>query len=289
MNGKSCRYCANNVTFTLEQALEKVKEKCGQTLEYVSGEYKNNASKLVFKCSLCNENHTYTLQRIIVGGLPCSNKTIVSPFRLTNDQFIKKAKGIHICTEGLPLYDYSKTNYVTSSSIVEIICKVHGSFFQVAREHTNNKRGCKHCGGIISKAEQDLSRYLENTLDSVTIIQSYRPKWLKGKEIDIYIPELSVGIEYNGTAYHHSSKNVSSFYDMTVKPETYHLDKFQKCIENGVKLIHIFEFEDLSIWKSTLAKLDKNTIVRFNNLKRDVGELTFFGISSIYEYTAEIK
>ena len=56
---------------------------------------------------------------------------------------------------------------------------------------------------------------------------------LNGKELDIYIPDYNVAIEYNGTYWH------SSLY----KDKNYHYDKSKLCEEKGIRLIHIWEYE----------------------------------------------
>ena len=42
-------------------------------------------------------------------------------------------------------YDYSKVQYINTSTNVEIICSIHGSFFQMPLNHLKGK-GCKLCG-----------------------------------------------------------------------------------------------------------------------------------------------
>jgi hypothetical protein len=59
-------------------------------------------------------------------------------------------------------------------------------------------------------------------------------KVLNGKEIDIFIPSLNIGFEYNGLKWHSEEFN---------KDSEYHLSKTEKCDEKGVKLIQIFEDE----------------------------------------------
>lgn len=59
--------------------------------------------------------------------------------KLTNDEFINKAKLIHG-----DKYDYSETEYTLSKNKVKIICPEHGGFFQQARLHLNNQ-GCFKC------------------------------------------------------------------------------------------------------------------------------------------------
>ena len=62
---------------------------------------------------------------------------------LTTEEFIEKAKQIHG-----DKYDYSNVKYVNALTPVEIICKVHGSFFQKPVFHLNG-HGCQLCGGSL--------------------------------------------------------------------------------------------------------------------------------------------
>ena len=68
--------------------------------------------------------------------------------------------------------------------------------------------------------------------------KSYR----KGKfELDIFIPELNMGIEYNGL-YTHSENGIKRRgYKGIVK--NYHLDKTKYFIDNKIRTIHIWDYE----------------------------------------------
>lgn len=71
-------------------------------------------------------------------------------------------------------------------------------------------------------------------------------------ELDIYIPEKNIAIEYDGIYWH------SSWSKETDKnKEAYHLMKTEMCEAKGIQLLHIFETEwvDLNkreIWKSVI-------------------------------------
>lgn len=56
------------------------------------------------------------------------------------EDFISKSQLIHNNK-----YDYSKINYINSSSKVEIICPEHGPFWQTPNSHVN-QHGCPKCG-----------------------------------------------------------------------------------------------------------------------------------------------
>jgi hypothetical protein len=59
-------------------------------------------------------------------------------------------------------------------------------------------------------------------------------KIIPPQEIDIFIPEKSLGIEYCGVYWHSEESG---------KNRNYHLDKLKKCREKGIRLITIFEDE----------------------------------------------
>ena len=198
----------------------------------------------------------------------------------STDAFIKKAKKVH-----KDIYDYSLVDYTRSKDKVKIICSVHGIFEQTPNNHLRG-RGCNECRFLksSSKAENELFDYILSLgLESYA---NLRFEWLDNKELDIYIPSLNLAFEYNGFVYHHSTKGLSSFLDNTYVNETYHLDKYILCKNNNVNLIHIFEFEDLEIWKLKIKNLiDNNLTVSFENKLRTVTmfnkTLNFYGISDI--------
>ena len=60
--------------------------------------------------------------------------------RLTQDEFIKKAKALHG-----DKYDYSQVNYINMHTNVDIICKEHGLFSQAPSNHLRGRGGCCIC------------------------------------------------------------------------------------------------------------------------------------------------
>lgn len=62
------------------------------------------------------------------------------PRKLTIEEFKERANNIHG-----GVYDYSLVDYVNGDTKIEIICKEHGSFWQMPRSHLVG-RGCFECG-----------------------------------------------------------------------------------------------------------------------------------------------
>lgn len=83
----------------------------------------------------------------------------------------------------------------------------------------------------VSQPEKDIVEYL--TSKGITnIVQSDRTV-LDGKEIDIFLPDYNVGIEFNGDYWHSELK----------RDKRYHYDKSMLANSKGVFLYHIFSHE----------------------------------------------
>ena len=59
---------------------------------------------------------------------------------------------------------------------------------------------CGLCSNRVSIPEKSILFYLSKHFKN--IIENYKPDFLYGKEIDIYIPDLNLGIEYDGEHWH---------------------------------------------------------------------------------------
>ena len=94
-----------------------------------------------------------------------------------------------------------------------------------------------------SKNEKKIVSAIVN--NGYDVIENSR-KIISPKELDIYIYDLNLAIEYNGVYYHSDLANC---------PNDYHLEKSLLCREKGIRLIHIYEFEDLEEQISLIINL----------------------------------
>jgi hypothetical protein len=110
---------------------------CYDEIDYIKSNIKINIK--------CNKHQTYFKQRPAMhlqgDGCPtCGLESKRDKFRLTTDQFIKKAQEIHNDT-----YTYLNTCYGNNNNTKVIItCKIHGDFEQTPRLHLSGK-GCQSC------------------------------------------------------------------------------------------------------------------------------------------------
>ncbi|MBQ8750554.1 MAG: zinc-ribbon domain-containing protein [Alphaproteobacteria bacterium] len=93
------------------------------------------------------------------------------------------------------------------------------------RQGTNCPICYKQCR--TSFPEQAFYYYIKQLYSDA--INGFRAEFLENMELDIYIPSLNWGIEYDGEAWHRKDK---------LKREQ---KKYKKCVENGIKLIRIRE------------------------------------------------
>ena len=102
------------------------------------------------------------------------------------------------------------------------------------RDGVTRSCGCGNVSTNGSVCELSIKDYIQKLYP----IYSFKKtrKVLDGYEIDIYIPEIKVGIEYNGSAFHASKNGIFSNKD-----KYYHRDKFLLARSKGIKLITVFD------------------------------------------------
>lgn len=145
------------------------------------------------------------------------------------------------------------------------------------KKETLYKWKCKHCGkeffhtyqnGIIPKCpichntklkglENDLYAYLKEIFPSEIIKRNDRTI-IYPYEIDFYLPNKKLAIELNGVYWHSEQMG---------KNKDYHLNKFLKAKEKGIKLIHIWEWEYRGQNKELTKQKLKLLLNKNNNIK----------------------
>lgn len=108
-----------------------------------------------------------------------------------------------------------------------------------------------------SKGEKEVLEFVKSVYHG-TIIENDRTQmepnsenhWLDNHELDIWLPDIRVAIEYNGTYWHSLPNIVESDYF-----------KQLQCESKGIKLICVLE-ED---WMSNRANCEQSIISVLNN------------------------
>ena len=268
--GNGCPKCATKVrTHTLEIFLKELPQHIKDTYDLSLIEsYIDSTTTVKVICKEHGEfESTPSSLKRGHGCRKCARTLVGEQNRLVYSEIVERANTIHNNK-----FKYSFIpNYKSNKDLWTIECPVHGIFEQAVVSHLRGN-GCKQCAveSTCSEKEQQLADFIN--LLGYKVIRNYRPQWMMGLELDIYLPNENVAIEYNGATYHHSSKKTSiEFYKNSAKPEYYHKDKYELCKQNQVSLIHIFDFEDLSVWKQNINFYLKNKnsyqVVYFHSIR----------------------
>lgn len=98
---------------------------------------------------------------------------------------------------------------------------------------TNHKSGCPKCfaSSMVSKAEKSLRDYIVSLVGEDAVTSSNR-SIISPYELDIYLPEKNLAIEFNGLYWHTESQG---------KGKNYHHTKWSMCRDKGIQLITVWE------------------------------------------------
>ena len=241
LKGNGCVECgklmsAKTRTSTTDEFIKKAKDVHGDKYDYSNVEYVDSFTAVKIQCPIHGEfNQLPTYHLSGNGCSECGLDRVKDRLKFSDDEFIGKCKEVHG-----DKYDYSKVEYVNNRTDVLIICPKHSEFSQNPHNHLMG-HGCPKCTKNYSKVEGEICDII-NPLE----YENNNRSILNGKEIDIYIPSLKLGIEYNGVRWHSEQFG---------KGKNYHIDKLNKCNEQGINLIQIFEDEWINKNDIVVSKL----------------------------------
>ena len=237
LKGKwKCKLCS------MEEAISKHKlpfdEVERRILERFKGQitleketFRDTMSPMTMKCNVCGNSFERSPNCAIFAPLKhacphCGALKVKEKRTKTLEDFINKAEKVH----GKGKYDFSETKYVRSSEKVRIKCNDCGRVFEIEANSFLNGHGCPYHNCNSSLMEKEIADFI-TSLNKET--ETNNRKLLEGKEIDIFLPTEMIAFEFNGIFWHND----------TNKTKEYHQEKSLKCLEKGIRLIHIFENE----------------------------------------------
>jgi very-short-patch-repair endonuclease len=132
--GKGCPSCVGLRRYDAELIIERARKMYGDKFDCSGVKVGNRSSVIEIRCP-SHGVFRIMATNFLKGEAECSECDRESRCR----EFIERAKIVHG-----GIYDYSNVKYVRSGLKVEIICKKHGIFRQIARSHLNGS-GCFEC------------------------------------------------------------------------------------------------------------------------------------------------
>lgn len=238
-NHKSiCSSCTKRKRLGIKD-IRKLFEKEGYVL--LTQHYKNVSQKLQ---TICPEGHIYVcdVDHFLGGKRRCSECRGNKSYTIENIKEIVEKDG----------YQLISKKYVNALSNIELKCPKGHLYSPSFHSFKNGGSRCPTCGNNgVSKAEKEIFEFIklfypDATENNRTIISPL--------ELDIYIPNLNLAIEYGGLYWH------SEEY----KDKNYHYNKMKLCNDKGIRLITVFEDEWLQrkdqVKNFILSAINKNKI-----------------------------
>lgn len=134
-------------------------------------------------------------------------------------------------------HDLDKLKIINDNVVFIDYCKKHKEFIIskhnfysrfISYKHKNFCTECFPINEYLSIREQELKNFLKKV--NVDFIENTK-KIIYPLELDVFIPEHQLGIEFNGLYWH----------SYLSKGKEYHLKKTELCEEKGIQLLHVFE------------------------------------------------
>ncbi len=236
--GRGCPYCAGQRIIVGENDLATTNPELLKEWDYDKNgdmkptEVRRGSHKKA--AWICKEGHRWNAEiksRASGIGCPyCSGKKVLSGF---NDL---ETKLPHVAAE----WDYDKNGGLTpkdvtygSGKVVWWKCK-NGHNYKMSVDARRAGNGCSVCSKRrrTSFPEQAVYYYVKKEFPDA--INTYKDIFPGSMELDVYIPSIKVGIEYDGKVYHQGDKLITD------------QRKYNICKGNGILLIRIREITSYS-------------------------------------------
>jgi hypothetical protein len=177
---------------------------------------------------ICDKQHSHEaiLSNILKGQGPLCNQTRPKKTIEEIRHYVEMERGYKLVSQEHPGH----------KNKLELLCP-NGHRYYTTWDSFTHGTDCRHCfvAAKSSKAEMDLKSFIE----SLGFMVEHRTLGvIKPYEIDVWIPEKRVGIEYCGLYWHSEANNKID--------SKYHLKKLTKAIDNNARLLTVFEDEWLS-------------------------------------------
>lgn len=221
--GRGCRHCSNRKTteeFISELSLKNPKIT-------VLGEYNKSDTPILVSCNTCHYSWSPTPNSLLCGeGCPkCGKRAMADKHRKSHEQFIQEVALANpfICVLG---------KYTKSKDPILVRCKVCGHEWNPPAGCLVSPYGCPVCNKRFQTSfpEQAIYYYVKRAYPDAENRFSIPENKM---ELDIFIPSIKVGIEYDGSRWHKSSESVEK-----------EKHKFNLCKSKGIKLLRVRESLD---------------------------------------------
>lgn len=148
------------------------------------------------------------------------------------------------------LHNFIKSNFnkkPTISELASLLNKTYSYISQIINKFNLQEDLCSNK----TQGEEDIYKFIQSIYSKEINCNSWI---LKDKEIDIYLPDLKIGFEFNGIYWH----------SQEFKDKNYHLNKLKLANSKGIKLYFIWE-DEWEYNKKEIKQWIKDILLRGNS------------------------
>lgn len=192
--------------------------------DYSQAVYTKTDEPVTIICKTCGRVCTPKARKHMEGQgcKSCAGRKSAEKSVPTFPEMVKRAQEVHGDE-----YEYFEDSYICMSKEMMIRHKKCGNVFSQRPEfHIGKKQGCPFCQHVVSSGEKGVLAFVKEhthceVQNNVRIVPDFfvGSKRIHKAELGIYIPELKLAIEYNGTHFH----------DISLKGKGYHIGKRKAC------------------------------------------------------------
>jgi hypothetical protein len=298
-----CDYCQKNVYISYKEYIRNISiggiyacsNKCGSIKAKNSNIIKYNVDYPMMLTEIQDKATKTNISKYGVKYLQQSDEikeiTKINNIKKWGVDHISKSEIVRLKTSKIS-HDLNYIKYI-SNSISLFKCDLGlEHYFEINNDNYYHRKKsknslctiCNPIGDSSSIKEKELYNFIKQIYNG-KIMQSYRD----GLEIDIYLPEMNLGFEFNGLYWH------SELY----KDKLYHLNKTNYFKEKGINIVHIWETDwsnKKDIVKSKiikLLKLNNNKVYDKLEIKEiksnNIIKLFFTKNELVFNYRSNIK
>lgn len=216
-------------------------------------------------CAICNTNKTRYINLKKGYTICCSDKKCVQTYGCKN-RVISHIENIlpSINEQGFNLINKTNFNGLNTEK-TKLFCNTCNSSIEcdISDGKWKNIR-CYNCYGKVGISYEEktvlnhVKQYETNILENYKISNT-------NKELDIYIPNKKIAIEYNGGLWHSFGINFPNNISDELKNKNKHFNKFKQCNDLNINLLQINSYEWSNLNKQNIWKSIINNKLKINN------------------------
>ena len=237
MNGKKCQQCAfadriGRNRLTKNKTIQRFIQQHGDRYDYSHVQYNGQQSPVTIICKRHGSFEQKPEFHWSGSGCPqCfSEDKRGQSQKDTIESFTLKLTNVFG-----DLFDVSESVYINSATPITVRCSVHNTLCQTKPNALlSGNNPCTKCNHMKSSKELALADFLK----IFTKVEQRDRTILKPKELDIYLPESNLAIEFSGM-YWHSHDSIEN----EIKNKNNHYNKYKECAHKGIRLLTVYESE----------------------------------------------